>query len=401
MKIQRIHDSLVRVTSRPLLPFILLIGAGSGFAAEPFTIICDGEATDISADGSVVVGIAAESRETWRWTEKSGRVLLGRSSGTANETDWGTPDVSDDGRVVSATILSNDSSSGTLAQWTEKGGWMTPPVNTRIPEAGQKEHQSLAWGLSGDGSTLVGQVRLSDNNTLAAYWKTDGELVRLGESGPNSRANDTNADGSVIVGWSESPNTGIWQPTVWDERGPVVLASTKAFCEATAVSPTGVIIVGQSYDESRDLRVAALWLNSDFGWVQESLGALPGTFAGYGQATALDLSDDGHIIVGFNSFNPNRSTGFIWTLEDGLVDVHEYLTDHGARTPEGFRINSVTGISDDGMYMTGFGEDTTFWPHQTRSFLINVKAFPKEKPRQKILPAGTDISNPFKTKDLE
>jgi hypothetical protein len=116
---------------------------------------------------------------------------------------------------------------------------------------------------------------------------------------------------------------------------------------------------------------------------------------------ALDLTDDGHTIVGFNSFNPIWSAGFIWTLGNGLIDVHDYLASHGVTLPEGFRINSVTGISEDGSYMTGFGEDMTFWPHQTRSFLIRVEAFPKERPSRKILPAGTDISNPFKTRDLE
>ena len=113
------------------------------------------------------------------------------------------------------------------------------------------------------------------------------------------------------------------------------------------------------------------------------------------------LTDDGHTIVGINSFDPNRSAGFIWTLENGFIDVHDYLASHDVTLPEGFRINSVTAISEDGSYMTGFGEDMTFWPRQTRSFLIRVEAFPRKNPRRKILPAGTDISNPFKTRDLE
>jgi uncharacterized membrane protein len=350
----------------------------------------------------VVVGVANETGETWRWTSKSGRVLLGHPSDATNEIDWGTPDISDDGRTISATIPLDDSGSTTLALWTEKSGWVKPRISVGTPKSRGQERQGLAWGLSGDGKTLVGQIRISDGNMRAAVWKPDGELAPLSDiDSRNSRANDCNFDGSVIVGWSENPTSGIWQPTVWNESGPVVLATTKAFCEAAAVSPNGMIIVGQAYDESRDLRVAALWLNSDFGWVQESLGTLPGTFAGYGQAMALDLTDDCHTIVGFNRFNPTRTTGFIWTLEGRFVDIHAYLTDYGIRMPEGFRISSVTGISDDGSYLTGFGEDTTFWPHQTRSFLINRTAFPKEKPRKKILPAGTDVSNPFKTRDLE
>ena len=372
MKHQGKMAGLTRRVCGFLLPGMLLLSAGSAFGSDPFTIICDGEATAVSENGSVIVGIDAETRETWRWTEKSGRVLLGPSSGPANETNWGAPDVSDDGRIISATVLPAES-----------------------------ESESLAAGLSGDGSILVGQVRVSAESSQAAFWKSDRGLTLLGGDGTNSRANNTNADGSVIVGWSEDSASGIWQPTAWIDGRTTILAATKAFCEAMAVNAGGNMIVGQAYDETRDQKAAALWLNSDFGWVQEWLGTLPGTMGGYGQSMALDLTDDGHTIVGFNRYDPNRSVGFIWTLEDGLSEARQFLVDRGATLPEGFQISAITGISGDGSYLTGYGEDTTFWPHQTRSFLVRVKALPREKPRVKILPAGSDISNPFKTRDLE
>jgi uncharacterized membrane protein len=376
------------------------LAVGPGVAAEPFEIICDGEATDISADGKVVVGLVPETQETWRWTRQAGRVLLGRSRGVANAIHWGSPDVSDDGRVVSSTIQANGSNSETLALWSENTGWLTPEVFSAIPGTGVEEQPSLAWGLSGDGKTLVGHMRLSAGNVRAAVWRPESGIHLLSPRGPNSRANASNTDGTLIVGWSEDPATGNRQPTVWGEAGAIVLTETKAFCEATAVTGNGMIIVGQSYDPVRDQREAALWLDSDFGWVQESLGYLPGTLPGYGQAKALDLTEDGHTIVGTNSFDPNRATGFIWTLEDGLVNVHDYLADYQIALPEGFRITAVTAISADGSHMSGFGEDTTFWPRQARSFLINVNELPHKQVPQKILPAGADITNPFKTKDL-
>jgi uncharacterized membrane protein len=384
-----------------LWPALVPPGAGTAFAEEPFQILCDGEATDISADGAVIVGLACDSHKTWRWTRDSGRVLLGQPSGKANEIDWGTPDVSDDGRTISATIIQGESSSETLALWNEDSGWVTPRNPANFPDAGATEQASLAWGLSGDGSTLVGQVRTADSSMRAAAWNGARGVYHLGEPGVNSRANAVNADGSVIVGWSENPETGIWQPTVWQDRRPLVLAATKGFCEATAVTPGGTIIVGQAYDEAADQRVAALWLASDFGWIQETLGVLPGTLAGYGQAKALALTEDGHTIVGFNSFDPKRSTGFVWTLADGMVDVHDYLGDHGVVLPEGFHINAVTGISPDGRFITGHGEDRTFWPHQVRSYLIRVEEFPRDKTKKRVLPAGMEVSNPFKTKKLK
>jgi uncharacterized membrane protein len=402
------RDDIVSLTTRVdgfllvcclLLVCWPLLGAGSAYGANPFEIVCDGEATDISEDGSVVVGVDTETKDIWRWTRDSGRVLLGRPGGSANENAWGSPDVSDDGRIISTTSLSLAAEYETMTRWSEDEGWNQPTASLDEPKTTMSN--SHAWGVSGDGSTLVGQMAFSDGTSRAAAWKTGVGWTLLESGGQNSRANAANSDGSVIVGWSENSSTGIWQPTVWSANGAIVLATTKAFCEAAAVNASGSIIVGQAYDESRDQRVAALWLKSDYGWVREWLGSLPGTFAGYGQAMALALTDDGHTIVGFNRFDPNRSAGFIWTVENGLLGAHEYLAAHGIALPEGFRISSVTGITADGAYMAGFGEDTTFWPHQLRSFRICVKDFPNNIPRKNVVPAGPGISNPFEMKDLE
>jgi uncharacterized membrane protein len=384
-----------------LCSLLLVCVAGTALAAEPFEIICDGQATDISADGSVVVGTDSETGETWRWTSQTGRVLLGSVGGSARKgIDRGSPDISHDSRLVSATATSAESDTESLARWSEEGGWDFPTRLPEEPEAERQKRMSLAWGLSGDGSTLVGQVRYSDDSTRAAAWKSGHPLVVLEGPEVNSRANHCNSDGSVIVGWSEHQDTGIWQPTAWIEGQPVILSRTKAFCQATAVNGAGQIIVGQSYDESRDQRIAALWLNSDFGWVSEQLGSLPGTMGGYGQAMALDLTDDAHTIVGFNEFDPNRSTGFIWTLDDGMADAASYLASRDIDLPEGFRITSVTAITPDGDFMTGHGEDMTFWPHQVRSFVIRTGDLPRRESAKDTAPAGMGMTNPFKTRRL-
>jgi len=380
-----------------LLLGFFLFSPGPVCGADPFEIICDGKATAISGDGSVVVGVAPDSHESWRWTPETGRVLLGNSGGATNEFEWGTPDVSRDGRLVSSTVPQEGSAEPSMGLWSEEKGWMTPSGPTPDTGGGSPRHHT-AWGMTGDGSLLLGQAKRDDGSMAAAVWRPSGTLVVLGEPGKSSRAHDANRDGTVVVGWSESLSSGTRQPTAWIGGRGIVLAATRLFCEARAVNPGGSIIVGQTYDESQDRIIASLWLSSDFGWVQEVLGVLPGTLAGYGQAMALDLSDDGHTIVGFNKFDPNRSAGFIWTLEDGLYEAQEYLSSHDVELPEGFRITSVSGISADGKFLTGFGEDTTFWPHQARSFLIRVEEFPREKARKKVLPAGTGISNPFNTR---
>ena len=72
---------------------------------------------DMSADGSVVVGNTADGNyEAFRWTEMTGPVGLGMHTGNLG-SGGGTPDVSDDGNRVSATIITPDSLYATQGIW--------------------------------------------------------------------------------------------------------------------------------------------------------------------------------------------------------------------------------------------------------------------------------------------
>jgi len=352
-------------TPAMLLPFLLVISISVQAGETRFEIIGDGIATDISADGFVVVGTGEDSQEAWRWSRESGQVLLGNGNTSGNEGDPGTPDVSHDGLAVSATLDHEESQGGYPGVWKKNPGWTRPESTQR----------GVVWGMSDNAETLVGLVWQESEPGVfarAASWNPGGGMTILGIPGLNSRANDASQDGSVIVGWSEDLGTGTWQPAAWTGEGTTVLAATRAFCEATAVSPDGSIIVGQSYDEFLNQRGAALWLKSDFGWVQEDLGTLPGTFAGYGQAAALDLSADGRVIVGLNKFDWERSTGFVWTPNGGMQDIRDYLAGQGIDIPADFSIDSVTAVSDDGKLMTGHGRIRTDRHHKSQSFLART-----------------------------
>jgi uncharacterized membrane protein len=355
-------------------------------AEASFSILCDGPATDISADGSVVVGYDNDSGEAWRWSRDTGVVPLGNTFTLGRRTDPGSPDASKDGALVSGTYHDWESDTSAPGTWSDDGGWV---LFDEVPGA--------ARGLSDDGSTLVGLMWENNESAgigLAAAWNRRDGLVTLGDPGRNSCANETNYDGSVIVGWMENPGAGTWHPTAWLDGRVTVLATTPAFCEAKAVSPDGRIIVGQAFDDTGNRRVAAVWLHGDFGWVQEDLGALPGTLAGYGHAAALDLSADGQVIVGVNRFDWNRSTGFLWTPGSGLQDFADFLILAGIEIPEGFDIEAVTGVSDDGTAFTGYGRSRDTWPFTLRSFLL-------EAPEGAGRIAGRAIRNPTANAGME
>jgi hypothetical protein len=102
---------------------------------------------DMSTDGSVIVGNDV-NYETVRWTAATGVMNLGRGTQSLG-VGAGSPDCSDDGSVVSATIINDSGTLATQGRWTEEGGWVD--VVSPLPVDGGVIDLSVgsAWGLSG------------------------------------------------------------------------------------------------------------------------------------------------------------------------------------------------------------------------------------------------------------
>ena len=354
------------------LVLLLAVLCGTAQAEVSFEFICEGYALDITPDGTVVVGNALGTYETFRWTALDGFELLGGS--TAGMGGAGTPDVSADGRHASATIadVATDSTYITQGLWTQGEGW-TETMPPTPPDGGIMDRAyGSAWGLSDDGSTLVGlywRPGQPDGSAHASCWTEATGVVDLGSSGGNSRANDADYDGNVIVGWDENPDWGGWRPTVWVDGVMTVLESPDGFCELYAVTPDGQMVVGNSYNPDRLFAEAAAWRWTGSIWDKQVLGSLPGTMGGYGTVAPNDVTADGSIVVGTNGFNWQQWAGFIWTEETGMDHVNDFLVDNGVTLPADFDIQSLTAISDDGTVMIGFGQDA-YYPWEPRSFII-------------------------------
>jgi hypothetical protein len=311
---------------------------------------------DMSADGTVIVGNDFVY-ETVRWTESGGLVNLGRGTQSLGR-GAGTPDVSDDGTRVSASIITSDGQYVTQGVWTEGQGWTElmppPPADGGLIDLAY----GSAWGISGDGQQLVGLYwrpnDFANGGAHASIASTPGGVTDLGSSGGNSRANHANYDGSVIVGWDEGTG-GVWQPTVWENGVLTRLPTEEAFTEATHVNPAGDIIGGYVYDTIFGYFPAALWDRTPTGWDLRVLGTLFGTTGPFGLASVGGMTPDGSIVVGYNRFNPSASTGFIWTEDDGMEDIKVWLTDRGVTIPAQLLILDLTCISADGLVMAGIG----------------------------------------------
>jgi hypothetical protein len=195
-------------------------------------------------------------------------------------------------------------------------------------------------------------------------------VADLGSNGGSSRANDTNADGTVTVGWAERSD-GTWQPTVWTASGLHTLTPTEGFCEADAVTPDGSTIVGSTYDLHSNEFYAAAWDWDGANWTERNLGQLPGTAPFQGYVTGNGITADGSLIVGYNRFFFGNSTGFLWTEETGIVDVVTFLAQHGVTLPPNYDVTSLTAVSQDGSVITGTGQ-SMIPPFEPSGFVIRM-----------------------------
>jgi probable HAF family extracellular repeat protein len=227
----------------------------------------DSTATDISADGSVIVGAGKSSAsgsnyEAFRWTSGSGMVGLGDLPGGIFLSVAAA--VSPDGSVV---VGRGSSVSGSEAiRWTSGGGMVG------LGDLPGGAFGSAALGISADGSVIVGQGT-SASGLEAFRWTAGGGMIGLGDlptGAFQSKANAVSADGSVIVGESYA-GPGIRAAFIWDETNGMRRLDTVLSVDlgldltdwellsAEGISADGRTIVGTGYNPIHGAFIAS-WI---------------------------------------------------------------------------------------------------------------------------------------------
>lgn len=173
---------------------------------------------------------------------------------------------------------------------------------------------SNAWGVSADGSVIVGDScsTSSGSGSYEAFRWTETEgMVGLGDltgGGFRSRAEDVSADGQVVVGYSKS------------------LYSHSSYYEAFRWTAEGGMI---------------------------GLGDLDG---GIFASTANGSNRDGSILVGASSSSTGW-TAFLWDAEHGMRSLLDVLTDdYGLGSAlAGWELEKAWDITPDGLTIVGQG----------------------------------------------
>ena len=296
----------------------------------------DSNVLSMSANGSILVGTDIFGASAFGWTSRSGTRFLGDAGGQVS--------VSPDGTAIVGDVTSHGHTTAGL--WRGGTNWVSLG---RYPGSQGCPDVSNAYAVSDGGSTVVG-LGWDGCEASAFAWQRPTGMVSLGTlGGQASRANNVNADGTVIVGWDDAP-TGERRGAQWVDGQESLLGTASLYLgSAEAVTPDGSVIVGQEGGAGAAHNQAWVWTGATGGHL---IGILPGG----GQlaiAGALGVTDDGSEIVGFSG--AQFRDAFIWTASSGMLELQDYLVSLGVSGLDGWRLDTATAISADGTTIAGWG----------------------------------------------
>ena len=290
-------------------------------------------ATDVSNDGSVVVGQSSTPQySAFRWTAATGAVELSSP-----------PD-----KIASGVFVSGN---GSIMAGTDFSG---AARTFRRTEAGGTEYLSLPagaqWssteGISSDGKTIVGDVDFG-NSRKVFHWTAETGTVPIEGLGAYSESRAVSADGSVITGATMGGDAQ--RAFRWTAAGGMVSLGTLGTGASIGfgVNSDGSVIVGGASRPGSSEFEAFRWTESG-GMIGLDLNHI---FSG---SDARAVSDDGLIVIGGYD-----GGGFLWTPELGMRDFLDVVDNvYGlADELQGWTSLNPYAISPDGRYIVGSGNN--------------------------------------------
>jgi probable HAF family extracellular repeat protein len=329
------------------------------FETQAYGVSADG------ADGSVVVGWAAkyapQAWEAFRWTAADGMTGLGDLSG--GQFRSGANAVSADGFVIVGLGTTGSGPSDNVLEafrWTASGGMQG------LGDLSGGNFESQAFGASADGAVVVG-YGISANGQEAFRWTAAGGMQGLGDLPGGdylSVARAVSADGSVVVGigtwgawWADQQYAFRWTASGGMQPLGALPGAPSQTSRAYGVSADGSVVVGwsSSPNGTYNYRAEAFrWTASDG---MQGLGDLPG---GYFDSWAWAASADGAVIVG-TSLTELYNEASIWDAAHGMRRLADVLEAEYGLDLTGWTLEYATAISPDGQAVVGWGINPGGW----------------------------------------
>ena len=297
--------------------------------------------TGVSGDGSVVVGYGNGEALSWSDGTTTGLGFLNLSGPSQA---FGT---NSDGSVVVG--MSYYSAFGSPAYAYQAFRSVDGTMSGLGFLSSLTGAESVANAVSGDGSVVVGWSQSSNGaitpgDRYEAFHWTASSMTGLGYLPGDYRsiATGTDADGSVVVGYSTGstpPQAFVWTAATGMVGLGFLPGATDHSSVATAVSADGSVIVGYGSDASGQ--------SEAFRWVD---GTMTGLGFSPGGSAAFATNGDGSVVVGGMGVG-----AFLWDQVFGIQDLHNVLVSEYGLNLAGWALDTATGVSVDGGTIVGDG----------------------------------------------
>ena len=264
-----------------------------------YSTTTNGIAYKASYDGKVVAGRdGGNGARAFRQTVGGQPVFLGGLNPNGNPANQGRSwAISSDASVTVGSVASPASSAGEQAfRYTAATGLVGLGFLGSINNNGIS-YLSEARDVSGDGSVLVGFSSSSAGQSAFRYTVAGGmtDLGRLAGDTSNYIANGISTDGKVIVGNSQERGSFVWTAA----GGMQSLAGISSRRSALETNANGSVIVGFDYLPGSGNTSATFWLGGAEFNLKDYLIAQGNTsIVGWDLRLANGVSDDGLTIVG-------------------------------------------------------------------------------------------------------
>jgi uncharacterized membrane protein len=304
----------------------------------------------VSADGSTVVF------KQGRWTRDFGIQYLGVLPGFKYTR---ATEVSADGNVVVGFSF-DDSEDAEAFIWT-------PARGIRALEGSFFSFHTIPVGVSASGDVIIGDTLYFDFGTGAHSdifrWTASAGMQLLGLESALCGGYAVSSDANILVGaYFSGPSLEACRLTTSGIVQPLGFIPGDTDSSSSAVNADGSVIVGSSW------RDPSFFTTSEaFRWTQsggmQGIGILPGNQ--YSEATAV--SPDGDIVVGTSDGGNFPARAFRWTAIDGITPLKEQ---HGIQVnAPNWELLSASSVGTSGSIL-GFG--TYSPPHAPPSGWIQM-----------------------------
>lgn len=333
-----------------------------GIVKAQLTVIGLGNYNVGAVSDNGVVSLHTSAGAIYKWNASGGLVQIGSISNGYPAA--GRTIVSNDGTKISSSVTNaatgfNEISTYDVATatWVNRGG---------LVPTGWDGSVSSTWGMTANGSTIVGLGFLTAANAHAVKWDEVNGMVDLGSivQGRSSRANAINASGTVIVGWQDESN-GTRSGAKWQDGVESFITDNNGnnVGEAGGISADGSTIIGSANPNPYVWNVV-----SGLTYITHPNAS----FSFKGGATGI--SGDGTKVIGYyRAFGapPMSGEGFIWTSATGRVNLNDYAVSLGIAT-NGVTMGLPLAISQDGKKIAGMGVNAS---NQMVAFYLDTSEY--------------------------